>query len=85
MLATCTDIPLYRATADTYRAVPPTAAAAAAIWWAYAAAVTLALLDGMFYWALTSCWGGWFGDIYCVLWYMDWAAQAPDGEGAQKP
>ena len=45
MLAT--DIPLYEVVVDAYGAVPPDAAA---IWWAYAAAVTLVVLDGMLYW-----------------------------------
>ena len=46
------DITLYEAAADEYGAAPP--AAAAAFWWAYAAAVTLAVLNGMLYWAYTS-------------------------------
>ena len=59
----CTDLH------QMYGAVPP--AADAAIWWAYAAAVTLAVFDGILYWAYTSCWGGWFWDLCCVLGYMD--------------
>ena len=63
------DIPLYEAAANGYGAVPP--AADAAIWWAYAAAVTLAVFDGILYWAYTSCRGGWFWDLCYVLGYMD--------------
>ena len=74
------DIPLYGPAADAYGAVPP--AADAAIWWAYAAAVTLAVFDGILYWAYTSCRGGWFWDLCCVLGYMDWAALAPCRRGA---
>ena len=73
------DIPLYRAAADAYGAVPPVPDA---IWWAYAAAVTLAVLDGILYCAYTSCWGGWFWDLCCVLGYMDWAALVPGRRGA---
>ena len=74
------DIPLYGAAVDAYGAVKPDADAA--IWWAFAAAVTLAVFDGILYWAYTSCWGGWFWDLCCVLGYMDWAALAPGRRGA---
>ena len=65
------DIPLYGAAADVYGAVPP--AADAANWLAYAAVVTLAVLDGILCWAYTSCWVAGFGT--CTVCWGTWIGQ----------